>query len=57
MDINDIRGLLTATALFAFLGLWVWAWSRRRKADFEVSANRPLEDDRRPPTANTWEDT
>ena len=45
MDINDFRGLLTATALFAFLGIWVWAWSKKRKADFDASANIPLEED------------
>ena len=45
MDINDFRGLLTATALFGFLGLWVWAWSKKRKADFDASAQMPLEED------------
>ena len=45
MDINDFRGLLTATTLFAFVGLWVWAWSKNRKADFDASANLPLEED------------
>ena len=45
MDINDFRGLLTAVALFAFVGLWVWAWSKKRKADFDASAQMPLEDD------------
>lgn len=45
MDINDFRGLLTAVALFSFLGLWVWAWSRKRKADFDASAQLPLEED------------
>ena len=45
MDINDLRGLLTAVTLFAFVGLWIWAWSSRRKADFEASAALPLEED------------
>ena len=45
MDINDLRGLLTAVILFAFVGLWIWAWSSRRKADFEASAALPLEED------------
>jgi len=45
MDINDLRGLLTAILLFSFLGLCVWAWSSRRKADFKASAALPLEED------------
>jgi cytochrome c oxidase cbb3-type subunit 4 len=45
MDINDLRGLLTAVLLFSFVGLWIWAWSSRRKADFEASAALPLEED------------
>lgn len=45
MDINDLRGLLTAVIVFAFIGLCLWAWSSRRKADFEASAALPLEED------------
>ena len=45
MDINDIRGLLTALLLFSFIGLCVWAWSSRRKTDFEATAALPLEED------------
>jgi cytochrome c oxidase cbb3-type subunit 4 len=45
MDLNDIRGLLTAVLLFSFVGLWIWAWSSRRKADFDASAALPLEED------------
>ena len=45
MDINDLRGVLTAIIFFAFVGIWVWAWSSRRKKDFEASAALPLEDD------------
>jgi cytochrome c oxidase cbb3-type subunit 4 len=45
MDINDLRGFLTAVLLFSFVGLWIWAWSSRRKADFEASAALPLEED------------
>jgi len=45
MDINDIRGFLTAVLLFSFVGLWIWAWSSRRRADFEASAALPLEED------------
>ena len=45
MDINDVRGLLTAIIFFAFIGIWVWAWSSRRKSDFTASAALPLEED------------
>ena len=45
MDINDLRGLLTAVLLFSFVGLCIWAWSSRRKADFEATAALPLEED------------
>lgn len=45
MDINDFRGLLTAILLFSFVGLWIWAWSSRRKAEFDASAQLPLEED------------
>ena len=45
MDINDVRGILTAVIFFAFIGIWVWAWSSRRKTDFEASAALPLEED------------
>ena len=46
IDINDIRGLLTAVLLFSFIALWIWAWSSRRKADFDAQAALPLEEDR-----------
>ena len=46
MDINDIRGLLTALLLFSCIGLCIWAWSSRRKADFEATAALPLEEDK-----------
>jgi len=45
MDINDLRGFLTAVLLFSFIGLCIWAWSRRRKAEFEETAALPLEED------------
>ena len=47
MDINDLRGILTAVIFFAFIGIWVWAWSSRRRRDFEESAGLPLEEDRK----------
>ncbi|MDH3266981.1 MAG: cbb3-type cytochrome c oxidase subunit 3 [Gammaproteobacteria bacterium] len=45
MDINTVRGILTAVLLCAFIGLCIWAWSKRRKADFEAVAALPLEED------------
>ncbi len=45
MDINDLRGILTAIIFIAFVGIWVWAWSHRRKEDFDASAALPLEED------------
>lgn len=45
MDINLVRGILTAVIFFAFIGIWVWAWSSRRKQDFDASAALPLEED------------
>ena len=45
MDINDFRGIVTAVTLLAFVGVWILAWSRHRKADYEASAELPLEED------------
>lgn len=45
MDIDLLRGILTAVILFAFIGIWIWAWSSRRKSDFDASAALPLEED------------
>lgn len=45
MDINIIRGLLTAALLGLFIALWIWAWSAKRRPDFEAAARLPLEDD------------
>ena len=45
MDIDLIRGILTAVIFIAFVGIWVWAWSSRRKSDFEACASLPLEED------------
>jgi len=45
MDINDIRGIITAITMLAFVALCVFAWSRHRKASYDASAQLPLEDD------------
>ncbi len=46
MDINDVRGLGTVFALFAFLCIVAWAYSSRRKDRFEDDGMIPfIEDD------------
>lgn len=45
MDIDLLRGILTAVIFIAFIGIWAWAWSARRKKDFDASAALPLEED------------
>ena len=55
MDINDFRGIITALTLLAFAGLCYFAWSRHRKADYDASAQLPLEEDRHITRENTQE--
>lgn len=45
MDINTLRGILTALALVAFVGVWIWAWSSKRKSAFDEAANLPFADE------------
>ena len=45
MDINTLRGVLTALALAAFIGVCIWAWSSKRKSGFDEAANLPFADD------------
>lgn len=45
MDINDLRGIITAITMLAFVGLCIFAWSRHRKATYDASAQLPLEQD------------
>ena len=44
MDINTVRGIITAVLLFAFIALCVWAWSSKRKPEFDAAARIPLRD-------------
>ncbi|MFZ4757242.1 MAG: cbb3-type cytochrome oxidase subunit 3 [Burkholderiaceae bacterium] len=44
MDINVLRGVITALSLACFIGIVVWAYSPRNKARFEEDARLPLED-------------
>jgi cbb3-type cytochrome oxidase subunit 3 len=45
MDINDLRGFITALTMLAFIGFSIFAWRRYRHAEFDESARRPLEED------------
>jgi cbb3-type cytochrome oxidase subunit 3 len=45
MDINDLRGIITAITMLAFVVFSIFAWRRYRRAEFDESARRPLEDD------------
>ncbi len=45
MDINTLRGIMTALALLAFIGVWIWAWSSKRKSAFDEAANLPFADE------------
>jgi cytochrome c oxidase cbb3-type subunit 4 len=47
-----IRSLITVTLFAAFIVLWFWAWRRERRADFEIAARMPLEDDAMPIESN-----
>ncbi|MDH4323839.1 MAG: CcoQ/FixQ family Cbb3-type cytochrome c oxidase assembly chaperone [Betaproteobacteria bacterium] len=44
MDINLIRGLVTAAALVAFLGIVWWAYSPARKQRLEDAGRSVLEE-------------
>jgi len=45
MDINTVRGIVTAVLFLLFILLIAWAWSGKRKATFEQMARLPLEED------------
>jgi len=45
MDINLIRGIVTAASLAIFLAIVWWAWSPRRKASLEAIGRSVLDDD------------
>ena len=44
MDMDVIRGLLTAALLLLFIGLGIWTWSRNRTETFEAAASMALDD-------------
>lgn len=45
MDINFLRGLITALALLAFLVIVWWAYGPSRRGHFERAGRIPLEDE------------
>jgi cytochrome c oxidase cbb3-type subunit 4 len=50
MDINVIRGLITAVLIVLFIGLFIWAFSDKRKSAFDKAANLPFVGDDTDPT-------
>ncbi len=57
MEIDLLRGLITAALLFLFVGLFVFTWSRKRTETFEHAARMPLEENDRPAPQDTKEQT
>ena len=47
MDLNLVRGLITALSLVCFIGIVVWAYRPGRKRSFDEAANLPFADDER----------
>ncbi len=44
MDVNVLRGIITAVSLACFIGIVWWAYSPRNKKRFEQDARLPLDD-------------
>lgn len=44
MDVNVLRGVITAVSLACFVGIVIWAYSPRNKSRFEQDARIPLDD-------------
>ena len=47
MDINFVRGVITALSLISFIGIVVWAYGPGNKKRFEEAAKLPFADDDR----------
>jgi cytochrome c oxidase cbb3-type subunit 4 len=45
MDIDTLRGLMTAAAFAVFLGVLWWAYAPSRRSRFERDARLPFEGD------------
>jgi cytochrome c oxidase cbb3-type subunit 4 len=44
MDVNLLRGLITAVSLACFVGIVLWAYAPRNKARFDQDARLPMDD-------------
>ncbi|HYF58309.1 MAG TPA: cbb3-type cytochrome c oxidase subunit 3 [Burkholderiaceae bacterium] len=44
MDVDLLRGLITALSLACFVGIAAWAYSPRNRSRFERDARLPLDD-------------
>jgi cytochrome c oxidase cbb3-type subunit 4 len=44
MDIDLIRGLVTAVSLACFVGIVIWAYAPRNRARLEQDGRAPLDD-------------
>lgn len=44
MDVNVLRGVITAISLACFVGIVVWAYSPRNRARLEQDGRIPLDD-------------
>jgi cytochrome c oxidase cbb3-type subunit 4 len=47
MDINFVRGVITALSLLAFVGIVAWAYHAGNKRRFDEAAKLPFADDDR----------
>jgi cytochrome c oxidase cbb3-type subunit 4 len=44
MDINLLRGLITALSLACFVGIVLWAYAPRNRARLDEAGRLPLDD-------------
>jgi cytochrome c oxidase cbb3-type subunit IV len=44
MDVNILRGIITAVSLACFIGIVFWAYRPRNKARFEQDGRMPFDD-------------
>jgi cytochrome c oxidase cbb3-type subunit 4 len=44
MNVDLVRGVITALSLACFVGIVIWAYSPRNRARFEQDARLPFED-------------
>lgn len=49
MDINTLRGLITALLIVIFIALFIWAYSKNRQSAFDEAAMLPLLEDNKIP--------